>query len=86
MCPVLLGLGNLMGMVLTGEPGVRNSMQSEIKVLSPNGSIVNAASICGLQGRKGSSAYCASKHAVIGLSRAAAKEVATTQRINCIAP
>lgn len=62
-------------------------MRAELKYLEPKGSIVNAASICGLIGMAGSGAYCASKHGVIGLSRAAAKEVGEKQfRINCIAP
>jgi NAD(P)-dependent dehydrogenase (short-subunit alcohol dehydrogenase family) len=64
-----------------------HSMRSELKYLTERGSIVNAASICGLIGTKGAGAYCASKHGVIGLSRVAAKEVGEKQfRINCVAP
>jgi NAD(P)-dependent dehydrogenase (short-subunit alcohol dehydrogenase family) len=67
--------------------GVMHSMQAELKVLADKGSIVNAASICGLVGMKGAGAYCASKHGVIGLTRAAVREVGEKQfRINCVAP
>ncbi|KAH8599246.1 hypothetical protein B0O99DRAFT_505075 [Bisporella sp. PMI_857] len=67
--------------------GVMHCMRAELKHISPKGSIVNAASICGLVGLKGCTAYCASKHGVIGLTRAAAKEVGDTQvRINAFAP
>jgi len=62
-------------------------MRAELNAISDHGAIVNAASIAGLMGFKGVAAYCASKHGVIGLSRAAAKEVGEKQiRINCIAP
>jgi NAD(P)-dependent dehydrogenase (short-subunit alcohol dehydrogenase family) len=50
--------------------GVMHSMSAELKALSEGGSIVNAASICGLIGLKGAGAYCASKLGVIGLTRA----------------
>lgn len=52
-----------------------------------NASIVNAASIMGLQGAIGSAAYCSSKHGVIGLTRATCKEVGKQGiRVNCVAP
>ncbi|RDW64136.1 hypothetical protein BP5796_10638 [Coleophoma crateriformis] len=67
--------------------GVMNCMRAELAVMAENGSIVNAASICGLQGLKNAGAYCASKHGVIGLSRAAAKETGEEGiRVNCVAP
>ncbi|KAI4924986.1 uncharacterized protein J4E92_007023 [Alternaria infectoria] len=51
------------------------------------GSIVNAASITGLVGKQNCSVYCASKHAVVGLTKAAAREQEHTGiRINAIAP
>ncbi|KAH7414471.1 hypothetical protein DE146DRAFT_741897 [Phaeosphaeria sp. MPI-PUGE-AT-0046c] len=51
------------------------------------GSIVNAASITGLVGKQNCSVYCASKHAVIGITKAAAREEANTGiRVNAIAP
>jgi len=51
------------------------------------GSIVNAGSVTGLVGKPNSSVYCASKHAVIGLTKASAREEAGSGiRINAIAP
>lgn len=50
------------------------------------GSIVNTASQAGLRGVANLSAYCASKHAVVGLSRAAALEEAPWIRVNALAP
>jgi len=48
---------------------------------------VNAASITGLVGKPNCSVYCASKHAVVGLTKAAAREQEHTGiRINAIAP
>lgn len=50
------------------------------------GSIVNVASESGLNGYAGETAYCASKGAVINLTRAMALELAPTVRVNCICP
>ncbi|HEV2594583.1 MAG TPA: SDR family NAD(P)-dependent oxidoreductase [Sphingomicrobium sp.] len=51
------------------------------------GSIVNCASTSGLIGNPDACAYVASKHAVIGLTRAAAGEAGPFGiRINCVAP
>jgi NAD(P)-dependent dehydrogenase (short-subunit alcohol dehydrogenase family) len=51
------------------------------------GAIVNTASIWGLVGAQGASAYVASKHAVAGLTRAAALEYAPKGiRINAVNP
>ncbi|OCT49320.1 oxidoreductase, short chain dehydrogenase/reductase family protein [Cladophialophora carrionii] len=50
-------------------------------------SIVNAGSGLSVRGREYTSAYTASKHAVLGLTRCAAKEVGKRGvRVNCIAP
>merc|ERR1719436_1992464 len=49
--------------------------------------IVNTGSTAGLAAMPEFSPYCASKHAVIGLTRCAAKEYASHGiRINCICP
>jgi A-factor type gamma-butyrolactone 1'-reductase (1S-forming) len=51
------------------------------------GSIVNVASIAGKRGFAGLSAYCASKHAVVGLTRAAALDgAASGVRVNAVLP
>jgi NAD(P)-dependent dehydrogenase (short-subunit alcohol dehydrogenase family) len=50
------------------------------------GSILNTASQAGLRGVANLSAYCASKHAVVGLSRAVALEEAPWVRVNALAP
>jgi len=70
--------------------GVLNCMRAEIKAmtkLGKGGSIVNAASIAGIMGLAKNGAYIASKHAVVGLTRASAKECGDKNiRINAIAP
>ena len=51
------------------------------------GAIVNTASIAGLKGSAGLSPYCASKHAVIGMTRSAALELAVHRvRVNAVCP
>jgi len=67
--------------------GIMHCMRAQLQNMNNKGSLVNAASICGLIGFPKNAAYTASKHAVIGLSRTAAKEVGDREiRVNCIAP
>ncbi|KAF4468329.1 Short-chain dehydrogenase reductase SDR [Fusarium albosuccineum] len=65
--------------------GVFNCIRAELKVMSAGASIVSAASVFGQFGAPGNAAYCASKAAVIGLSRTAAKENQHI-RVNCVSP
>lgn len=67
--------------------GVFNCMRQELKVMQSGASIVNAASVLAMTGQIKTSIYCASKHAVAGLIRAAAKEEGKNGiRINGVAP
>ena len=65
--------------------GVFCCLRAELNAMTKGGSIVNAASTFGQMGAPGNSAYCASKAAVIGLSRTAAKENPHV-RVNCVSP
>ncbi|WP_331740533.1 SDR family oxidoreductase (plasmid) [Streptomyces cyaneofuscatus] len=67
--------------------GVWNAMRAEIAVmLEDGGSIVNTSSVAGVRATGSSAPYIAAKHAVIGLSRAAADEYAAQGiRVNAIA-
>jgi NAD(P)-dependent dehydrogenase (short-subunit alcohol dehydrogenase family) len=53
---------------------------------SPSGSIVNMGSVAGLVGVKRRFAYCASKGAVIAMTRQLAADYAGRLRVNCVCP
>ena len=50
------------------------------------GAVVNVASDAGLRGYAGSAVYCASKGAMVNLTRALACELAPAVRVNCVCP
>lgn len=68
--------------------GVMHCMRAQLPHLSrPGGSIVNIASISGVRGHPKSSAYAASKHGVVGLTRSAAGEFGEEGiRVNAVLP
>lgn len=73
----------------TNVLGTLLSMKHELRVMIPqgSGSIVNVSSTYGHIGAAGASVYVASKHAVEGLTKSAALEVAGTGvRVNVVAP
>ncbi|MEZ3182069.1 glucose 1-dehydrogenase [Streptomyces pimonensis] len=72
----------------TNVRGVWNCMRYQIRAMLPRGgAIVNTSSTAGLVATPVAAPYVASKHAVVGLTKAAAAEYAARGiRINAIAP
>jgi 3-oxoacyl-[acyl-carrier protein] reductase len=68
--------------------GALNVLQSASRLMkrSECASIVNVSSIVGVAGAPGQTAYASAKAAVIGMTRAAAKELAPAIRVNAVAP
>lgn len=63
--------------------------QNAVRLLlrSQSGSVINLSSISGVAGNEGMSAYCAAKAAIIGFTKASAKELAPRGvRVNAVAP
>src|SRR5205085_4202463 len=73
----------------TNVLGTLLSMKHELRVMQAqgSGSIINISSTYGHLGARGASVYASSKHAVEGLTKSAALEVAGSGvRINAVAP
>jgi len=69
--------------------GVIYSTQQASRIMGRqgSGSIVNISSIIGTQGNEGQVVYSGTKAAVIGITKASAKELAPKNiRVNCVAP
>ncbi len=70
--------------------GVFHCLQAELRQMrrqGTGGAIVNTASVAGLRGVPGASAYAAAKHGVVGLSTSTAVEYAAAGiRINVVCP
>lgn len=69
--------------------GTMYSMREELRHLNDGGSIVNASSVLGLRSAPdaGGASYVASKHAVLGITRQAAREYGHRNiRVNCVNP
>lgn len=73
----------------TNIKGCYNTCHSVVRAMmkARRGSIINMSSVVGLTGNAGQVNYAASKAAVIGFTKALAKELATRQiRVNCVCP
>lgn len=72
---------NLRGTFLVGREAIRQMLSH-----GKGGRVVNIASDLGYLGRAGYGSYCASKGAVLSLTRSWAREFAPRILVNCVAP
>ncbi|KAF9891926.1 hypothetical protein FE257_002889 [Aspergillus nanangensis] len=74
-------------MMATNLTGMKNSLASELRHISDNGSIVNISSIAGQRGSPWNAPYGAAKWGVISLTKSAAQEAGPKNvRVNAVAP
>jgi NAD(P)-dependent dehydrogenase (short-subunit alcohol dehydrogenase family) len=67
--------------------GVFLGLKHVIPAMSDGGAIVNTGSTASHMGAANMVAYCASKHAVLGITRVTAQEVVNRRiRVNCVCP
>ena len=70
----------------TNVKGTLLLTQACLPLMYSGGSIVNIASDAGVSGNYGCPVYCASKGAVVSLTRALALDLAPQIRVNCVCP
>lgn len=67
--------------------GMMHCLRAQLKVLGRGAAVVNCSSVTGLVGAAGLGSYAASKHAIIGLTKSAAKEAGQHGvRVNAVCP
>ena len=74
------------GIMDTNVKGTLFLCKSLMPLISVGGTVINIASDAALEGNYGCPIYCASKGAVVALTRALALDFATKIRVNCICP
>ena len=70
----------------TNVKGTLLLTQACLPLMYSGGSIINIASDAGVSGNYGCPVYCASKGAVVSLTRALALDLAPQIRVNCVCP
>lgn len=79
----LAGFQQLMGVNVAGTMLM---IQAALPYMYSGGSILNIASDAGISGNYGCPLYCASKGAVVALTKALALDLAPHIRVNCLCP